>query len=708
MTNVANSGKVNSGFEYINFGGDIVNNNKLRKYKKIIDQSFDIVKNIVSETSYPTIIMDKFFQVVFVNELALRLYNKSFEETYMKNYFGIFCSDEREYDEFTDFYNNIIKNKEPVYVDNDDNDTYLMIFPILSAETGEVEYFHNVFLLEEIHMTSSQKDDLSLNHDYVLFAHQLSVLLETKDKYTANHSSNVAKYSELLGMAIGIEGRDLKELKLAANLHDIGKVNIPNRILNKKEKLTVKEYEIIKDHARYSGEILGVFNKLGNVKPSGLYHHERFDGKGYPNNLVGRNIPLFARIIAIADCFDAMTTDRPYRSALPYEVAIKEIENNKNKQFDPFLVDKFINLELKDVMNSLADFVSEYTDKYTVPTDALVQMNENLKMMFEKIDPFVMLENMVNYNYYGFIISKDINPETTSRGNRFEILYKNGLVENLEYEKYLSSNWEMCLKEKQLQVCNYCPVDACIGIDSTFFKKAKLVSINGEVKYLDTLLHPVKDNDTSEVYILELFRDVTINIKYSSDTANEFFNFVDNLYRTFAKQNEEFSIIYNEMRGLCNWIAKKSSISEHKIELLNKALSICDLGIIALLDSNEYTFESLKKVRFNKKHIEIIYSMITKLETFADIKEIVLYHHTDYSDTRYELSGEQIPIQAYIISIADYLLTYTVMGTPIDETLHYLDALSGIQMSPHVCDSILHGDNREELILMLKRLNTPK
>ncbi len=682
--------------------------NVLRKYKNIIAKSFDIVKHIITETSYPTIIMDKYYNILCVNELALRVHNKSFDETFMKNFFGVFCSDENEYDEFTEFYDKIVKEKKPVYANNKQSNAYYTVFPILSPDTGEVEYFYNVYLVKEFDLTSTQKDELSLSRDYVLFAHQLSVLLETKDRYTANHSSNVARYSELLGMAIGVGGFDLMELKLAANLHDIGKVNIPNNILNKRGKLTDNEYGIIKNHPKYSGEILDVFNKLGNVATSGLYHHERFDGNGYPNQLRGREIPLFARIIAIADCFDAMTTDRSYRKALPFEVAIKELAENKNLQFDPYLVDKFVNLDLENVMKSLNNFESEYTDKFTVPADRLPDMLENLREIFETVDPYVILENMVEHNYYGFIIAKDLYPNKMSSGNRFDILYKNAIIDDLSNDEYLPGDWEMCLKEKKLEICNHCPVDACLQINSTYYKKAKLVNKDGDIRYLDTILHPVIDEVNEDTYILELFRDATVNIKYSSETANEFFDFVDNLYKTFAEQNEEFSIIYKEMRGLCNWIAEKVLISEHKIELLNKALSICDLGIIALLDSNEYSFESLKKIRVNKKHIEIIYSMITKLETFSDIKEIVLYHHTDYSDISNELSGEQVPIQAYIIAIADYLLTYTVMGIPIDETLHYLAVLSGVQMSPHVCETILHGENREQLIKMLKRVNVPK
>ncbi len=687
---------------------------KLKKYKDIIDNSFDIVDNLIHKTSYPTIIMDKDYKIIFVNEPVLRLYDTSFDGTFMKNYFGTYCRTAEEYTEFTEFYDKVVENKKPVYVDSIKNKSYIMIFPLVSPKTGEVEYIHNIFIVEEFHLTSRQKNDLKFNHDYVHFAHQLSLLLETKDKYTANHSSNVAKYSELLGMAIGIEGAELNELKLAANLHDIGKVNIPNRILIKREKLTDEEYNIIKQHPVYSGKILDVFKEFGDVRTSGLHHHERYDGTGYPNSISYADTPLFARIIAIADSFDAMTTDRSYRNALPLEKAISELVNNKYTQFDPFLVDKFINLDLDKIINSLSDFDGEYKDKYTIPKKKLPEISENIRQMFEVIEPYVILENLVNYNFYGFIISKDLRAKYGIASsddincNRSEFLYKNKLIDDLAYDGYLADNWEMCLKPKKIDICNHCPVDGCLNINSTYYKKSKLINSNGDIKYLNTLLHPVYDKETGDTYIVELLKDATVNLKYTSKTAAEFFDFVDNISRIFTERDEDFSIIYNEMRGLCNWIAKKINVSEHKIELLNKALSICDLGIIALLDSNEYSFESLRKIRANKKHIEIIYSLITKLETFSDIKDIVLYHHVDYNDTSYDLSGEQVPIQSYIIAAADYLLTYTVMGNPIDETLHYLGLLSGVQLSPLICEGILHGSNRDELIEILGAVRSKK
>ncbi len=675
-----------------------------RKYKNIIEDSIDIVDNLVYKTSYPTIIMTKDFKIIFVNERALKLYNTSFDETFMKNYFGTYCKNEKEHDEFVEFYGNVSKNRKPVYVNNEFNDSYIMIFPIISEITNEVEYYHNVFIVEETHMSSRDRDEIRFSQDYIYFAHQISLLIEANDKYTANHSANVAKYCEFLGKSIGLSDIELSELKLAASLHDVGKVSIPNNILNKAEPLTSDEYEIIKDHTDYSGKILDVFEQFAEIHTAGKYHHERYDGKGYPGKLSGRDIPLYARIIAIADAFDAMTTDRPYRDAYSLDMAVKELIANSGTQFDPFLVVKFINLDLKGIMDCIKGYEVEFTDKFTIPKDKFPLLRENLVHMFKEVDPFVILENMIEYNFYGALLAKDLKPKTTADGNRFELLFKNDVIDILTSENYLVGNWEMCLKERRLLSCNHCPVDSCINIGSTYAKIAKLSNNNGNTKYLRTYLHPLYDNNADNTYIFELFRDVSVFVRHNNETEEAFYSFVDNLSRIFAEQNKEFSIIYNEMRSLCNWIAQKIGISKHKVELLNSALSICDLGIISLIDSSVYTFESMLKLRTNKKHIEIIYNMITKLTAFAQIKEIVLYHHTDYNDTTSILSGDQVPIQSYIISMADLILTRTVTGESIDDTFNYIMTISGVKSSPIICSMISKSENKDELYARLQRI----
>ncbi len=677
---------------------------EITEYRDLIGNSVNIPKLIIEKSHYPTIVMDKDFTILFVNESALRLYNTSFEETFMKSYLGTYCQTEEEYDDFTKTYNGVKTSKEPLYINDKDINSYIMIFPILSPTTGEVEYFHNIFIIEEFHLTTKQKDSLRFDSDYLRFSHQLSLLIDAKDKYTANHSTNVTRYAGLLAKAIGMNGTELERLKLAASLHDIGKIHLPNTILNKGNHLTDDEYKQIQSHVEYSSKILSTFESFENISNAVLYHHERYDGTGYPSGLAGKEIPIEARIIAVADAFDAMTTDRPYRSALSFEKAVEELIANKWTQFDPFLIDKFLNLDLESEMNSLKEFSTEYTDEFTISKSNFELMSKEVSKIFENIDPFVLAYNMFEYNFYGAIIAKDLKQHTSKCGNRFDILYKNGAVEKLIEDKYLGNNWEMCLKPKRLLTCNHCPVDTCLSIKSGIVKKAKLINDNGDVKYLNTSLYPIYDENNDDTFIIEFFMDETLTISYGKDSVNEFFKFADLLSSIISEENREFRMIRSELRNLCNWIAEKIMISEHKIELLNKALSICDIGIIALLDSNEHSYESLKSLRSDNTHIEIIYEMISKLRIFSDIRDIVFYHHTNYNDTCKSLGGEGVPIQSYIISIADHLLTSVVTGTSVEDSLSYLESISGTIASPRVCDEILHSDVKHELIEILKRV----
>ncbi len=676
----------------------------LRKYKNIIDNSFDIIDNLILKSTYAMIIIDKNFQVVFTNELALRLLEVPIDDIFMKNYLGVFTRDPDDYDEFCDFYAKIAQTKEPIFINNNQNNTCIRTFPLLSSETGEVEYFLNIFTLDKSRMNDEQKDNLRFSNDYIHFAQQLSLLLDAKDKYTESHSSNVTKYSDLLARAVGIHGIELEKLKLAANLHDIGKINIGNDILNKPGKLNAHEFEQIKHHTIYSGKILDPFKKLGNIDEAGLHHHERFDGAGYPFGLSGRNIPLNARIISIADAFDAMTTDRYYREAMPLEYAINELKVNKGGQFDPFLVDKFLNLNLEKEVKSHSQFKNIFIDEYTVSDDNSAVMTDNMKILAQRVDPYTILENLVSYNFYGLAISKDSGCEYGKYCNRSDIFYKNDVFKNFECEGYLEDNWEMCLKTFEKAVCRDCPVAKCISVDSTFIKKSMLVNPAGDVKFVDTLLHPVHNKDDNETYIVEIFKDETVSIEYGNELATEFFEFTDNISKMFGEKHGDYSIIYNNMRGLANWIGDKVYLSEHRTLLLNKAISICDLGLIGLYDSNEHSFESLINLRFDKKHIEIIYDMITRHKTFSDIKDIVLYHHTNYDDTNNYLSGDEVPIQSYIISISDYLLTNIVMGKSAEDALALLETASGTLVSPSVCDAILKEDAKKELLEILKNV----
>ena len=179
---------------------------------------------------------------------------------------------------------------------------------------------------------------------FVSSIYALAATIDAKDHYTYGHSNNVAVLSEALAKRAGFEAKQIEIVRNAGLLHDIGKVGIPESVLSKPGFLSNEEYEIMQGHVVQSINIIKHIPNLIDTVPVVISHHERYDGKGYPRGIKGENIPILGRVICIADSFDAMTTDRPYRKGLSLEQAVYELRKNSGTQFDPNLVDIFIDL----------------------------------------------------------------------------------------------------------------------------------------------------------------------------------------------------------------------------------------------------------------------------------------------------------------------------------------------------------------------------
>ncbi len=176
--------------------------------------------------------------------------------------------------------------------------------------------------------------------------------VDAKDVYTRQHSMRVAKYSRELARRLGWNEEDVANLYNLALLHDIGKIGIPDAILNKQGKLMDEEFAVMKTHTKIGGDILKDITVIHNVADGALYHHERYDGKGYMSGLAGEDIPICARIVGIADAYDAMTSDRAYRKRLPEEVVREELTKGRYAQFDGMLVDIMLKLLEEGIISS--------------------------------------------------------------------------------------------------------------------------------------------------------------------------------------------------------------------------------------------------------------------------------------------------------------------------------------------------------------------
>ncbi|MBP5530162.1 MAG: HD-GYP domain-containing protein [Lachnospiraceae bacterium] len=177
----------------------------------------------------------------------------------------------------------------------------------------------------------------------------LAHTIDAKDEYTKGHSVRVAKYSRMLAERLGLSDEDCESVYYMALLHDIGKIGVPNEIINGKSKMTDEEYAVMKTHPVVGSDILSEIKSRPDLMIGARWHHERYDGKGYPDGKAGDDIPYFARIISVADSYDAMTSNRSYRKYLPQDVVRSEIEKNCGTQFDPNIAKCMISVIDEDV-----------------------------------------------------------------------------------------------------------------------------------------------------------------------------------------------------------------------------------------------------------------------------------------------------------------------------------------------------------------------
>lgn len=216
----------------------------------------------------------------------------------------------------------------------------LSVIPLGAAFITFSVVFHQYY--KGLHNLEQKIEEIkSLNHSFLI---AMAASIDAKDHYTSGHSQRVAYWGREIAMAIGLSKENVEEVYFGGILHDIGKIGIEDEILNKDGKLTPEEFDKIKQHTVIGYEIVkqaGVFQEL---LPAIRSHHERIDGKGYPDGLINDEIPLVARILAISDAFDAMVSDRPYRQGVPVEIALERIEEASGTQFDEKLAKVFIQI----------------------------------------------------------------------------------------------------------------------------------------------------------------------------------------------------------------------------------------------------------------------------------------------------------------------------------------------------------------------------
>lgn len=218
---------------------------------------------------------------------------------------------------------------------------YLLLIKVIGSASKTLIHQKDSLTLKNQELEATYEQ---LNISYHATIKALADSVDARDSYTSGHVNRVMTYSSQIGEALKLDQKTMTKLILAAQMHDIGKIGISDAVLLKPTHLNDIEYEIIKKHPEIGVSILKNIPDFKEILPAVLYHHERYDGCGYPSKLIGDEIPLEARIIALADSYDAMTTNRPYRTALSASEAHLELVRHKGTQFDPYITEVFIHL----------------------------------------------------------------------------------------------------------------------------------------------------------------------------------------------------------------------------------------------------------------------------------------------------------------------------------------------------------------------------
>lgn len=228
------------------------------------------------------------------------------------------------------------------YCEKSDNPNQLLL--LIESALKSVEQVKTIKKINTELKISKEK----LADAYMGTVEALRVAVDAKDTYTKGHSDRVAYYSRMIAKEIGMTLEEQERIYIGGLFHDIGKIGVPDAILQKPEKLTDDEYSEIKNHPLIGAQIINAASIFEDIIPIVKYHHERYDGRGYPSRLSGENIPIYARIVAIADAFDAMTSDRQYRKGMTFEQAKDELIRNIDTQFDGDIARAFVTILERD------------------------------------------------------------------------------------------------------------------------------------------------------------------------------------------------------------------------------------------------------------------------------------------------------------------------------------------------------------------------
>lgn len=449
--------------------------------------------------------------------------------------------------------------------------------------------------------------------------------IDAKDDYTRGHSFRVAAYSEELAKKLGWPEEDVRNIHYVALLHDIGKIGVPDSVLNKPFKLTDVEFEMIQNHTLIGAEILKDIKMFPNLSVGARYHHERYDGKGYPEGLKGEEIPIVARIIGIADSYDAMTSNRVYRKRLQDEIVKEELVKGKGTQFDPELIDLFMeliaggtlqqNIAERDAVKPLFDS-NKINDGVTMEEIGLnnrldyltgllgrehgeKEITESLRdgsgcVMMIELDNFRLVNETYGHLAGDYVLkitadalSEVCNNDIICRMGGDEFLY---YVPGVSTQKKASEKAEQIveafnLKKKEIKIMQELSISIGIslfGVDGGDYAEL--------VRKADKALYHAKQSDSDERYLFYQGTSMTRTLEQSRADLDRLVNMVE------SRQSYQgaFQVDYDEFGRIYDFVQHFSQRNNQEVQLILFTLFSSDGGDIRL-EQMEFAMQCMEQ-----------------------------------------------------------------------------------------------------------------
>ncbi len=499
-----------------------------------VQSKSDLVKMFIDNTPVAYIILDKDYRIHYINQSFAKLRKLDLHATigdkcYNISNGGVRCPNCAVAEALASGQKAFVSRKDTLpdgsvrFIDD-------YAIPLQKGPDGGVEFVLEIMLNRTQEMLAREQK----NRDYDEILAILTTLLDAKDSYTAQHSENVRRLSLNLAREMGLPADEVFEISVAASLHDIGKVNIPWAILKKPGKLTAQEYAQIQQHSVETSRMLAGLSSFGNIQQIAAHHHEFVDGSGYPDGLSGGEIPLGAKIIAVADTYDAITSTRPYRQARPHAFALEEIQRVAGSQLDQAVVDAFCRMDFTELPDGLylPEEKEQPVERTLVQQAACEEKAPAPKGLQREIDLDNLMGEILKSTPYGYILM-DKNRKVLFASDYF--LEYMGLAPEAVLGK-------VCYEAGGIgsKPCENCSIQRALASGQTEYMRQEQFTNNGR-KIFDLFGVPLVEADGSIQYIIEIVMDRTEEALFERARAQDFEKLIDLLGEIYEREKEEIA-----------------------------------------------------------------------------------------------------------------------------------------------------------------------